>query len=177
MDPFATLGAPRRFDLDLRAVEKAHRELSRALHPDRYVAAGASERRAALERAVLVNEAWRVVRDPVARAEALFTLAGVKVGDTHEPKPPADLLMEMMEAREELSEVRAKRDIAGVRRLIDAMTVRKEQVERALAAGLDGANGTGKDLAPLVGKLGELRYCRRFLEEAEAVQGDLEEPS
>ena len=40
VDPFATLGVPRRFDVDLAAVEKTHRELSRALHPDRYVGAG-----------------------------------------------------------------------------------------------------------------------------------------
>ena len=41
MDPFATLGAPRRFDLDLTALEKTHRELSRALHPDKFTQAGA----------------------------------------------------------------------------------------------------------------------------------------
>ena len=52
MNPFATLGVEPRFDLDLPALEKTHRELSRALHPDKYVGATASERRAALERAV-----------------------------------------------------------------------------------------------------------------------------
>ena len=46
MDPFATLGIARAFDVDLAAVEKMHRELSRALHPDRYV--GASETNAPL---------------------------------------------------------------------------------------------------------------------------------
>ena len=87
MDPFATLGAPRRFDLDLGALEKTHRELSRALHPDRFASAGASERRAVLEKAASVNEAWRALRDPIRRAEALFSLAGIAVGETHEPKP------------------------------------------------------------------------------------------
>ena len=42
-DPFATLGLARAYDVDLRAVEKVHRDLSRALHPDRYVAASATE--------------------------------------------------------------------------------------------------------------------------------------
>ncbi len=51
LDPFAVLGLPRAFDVDLRSAEKAHRELSRALHPDRYASAGASERREALGKA------------------------------------------------------------------------------------------------------------------------------
>ena len=117
MDPFATLGISRSFEVDLGAVEKRHRELSRALHPDRYVAGGASERRAALSRAVEVNEAWRVVRDPIARAEALFALAGIAVGERNEPKPTQALLMEALERREALDEAKAKRDIAAIDRL------------------------------------------------------------
>lgn len=41
-DPFEMLGVERRFDLDLKVLEKTHRELSRALHPDKFVQAGAS---------------------------------------------------------------------------------------------------------------------------------------
>ena len=59
MDPFETLGVEPRFDLDLTALEKRHRELSGALHPDRYTGRPASERRMALDRAIKVNEAWR----------------------------------------------------------------------------------------------------------------------
>jgi molecular chaperone HscB len=86
LDPFATLGVERRFDLDLAVLEKTHRELSRALHPDKYTQTGASERRAALEKAASVNEAWRMVRDPVRRAEALFRVHGIAVGEDNEPK-------------------------------------------------------------------------------------------
>jgi hypothetical protein len=49
--------------------------------------AGASERRAALSKAVEVNEAWRIVRDPIRRAEALLELAGPPSARTGEPKP------------------------------------------------------------------------------------------
>ena len=84
-DPFQTLGVDARFDLDLGAVEKRHRDLSRALHPDRYADASATERRMSLSRAIEVNEAWRALRDPVRRAEALLTRAGVAFGDAGEP--------------------------------------------------------------------------------------------
>ena len=177
MDPFATLGLERTYRLDLRAVEKTHRELSRALHPDRYVGSGASERREALEKAVLVNEAWRIVRDPIRRAEALFTLAGLQVGDTHEPKPATSLLMDMMEQRETLAEARGKRDAKAVDRLVQEMTGRKTAIEEELAAAFEGAGGDPEKLTRLVAKLGELRYYRRFLEEASAILDDLGTPS
>jgi molecular chaperone HscB len=173
IDPFATLGLERTYDLDLRAAEKTHRELSRALHPDRYVASGASERRLALTRAVEVNEAWRIVRDPIRRAEALFALAGVPVGDTHEPKPAASLLMDMMEERETLAASRAKRDAARVGEQVTAMTAREEALERALARAFAEAGGEPAKLVPHVAKLGELRYYRRFLEEASATLDEL----
>src|SRR5258708_14052283 len=96
MDPFATLGMARGFEIDLGAVERAHRELSRALHPDKFVRAGASERRAALDKAVEVNEAWRIVRDPIRRAEALLRLAGVVVVEGRDQKTDPAFLMDML---------------------------------------------------------------------------------
>lgn len=168
MDPFATLGLPRAYAIDLRAAEKAHRELSRALHPDKYASAGASERRDALNRAADVNEAWRIVRDPIRRAEALFQLAGVEVGETKEPKPEAELLMDVLEKREALADAKAARDRATVHALEDEMRTREEKLEGALAA------ATVFD-ASLLGKLGEMRFCRRFLDEASSVVESLDE--
>jgi molecular chaperone HscB len=167
MDPFATLGLPRAYGIDLRAAEKAHRELSRALHPDKFANAGASERRDALTKAADVNEAWRIVRDPVRRAEALFVLAGVEVGETKEPKPDAELLMEVLEKREALADAKVSRNVNAVRALEDEMRAREEKIEKALADAktFDGA---------LVGKLGEMRFYRRFLDEASAVLESLE---
>ena len=177
MDPFATLGLERKYRQDLRAAEKTHRELSRALHPDRYVGHGASERRDALSRAVLVNEAWRVVRDPIRRAEALFTLAGIPVGDTNEPKPDTALLMDMMEQREALGEARAKRDGPAVKALAEGAKARAEATERVLEAAFDARDADRETLTRLVRKLGELRYCRRLLEEISSVMDDLEAAS
>lgn len=172
MDPFQTLGAPRRFDLDLATLEKTHRELSRALHPDRYSQAGASERRAALERAATVNEAWRVLRDPIKRAEALFRLAGLAVGETNEPKASPMFLMEVMEQREELAEARAKRDLAKVRALGESMKARAHVVESAIA---EVFAGEGDDVAAKLPLLGELRFYRRFLDEVEAIEDEAAE--
>src|SRR5690606_32621777 len=76
-DPFTILGIEPRFRLDLERVGARHRELSRALHPDRYVDRPANERRLALSRAIEVNQAFGIVRDPVRRALALLARHGV----------------------------------------------------------------------------------------------------
>ena len=153
--------------MDLRDAERKHRELSRALHPDRYASAGATERRDALAKAADVNEAWRIIRDPVRRAEALFQLAGVEVGETKEPKPDPELLMEVLEKREALAEAKAARDAAKVRALAEEMEGREQTIEAALAeaAAFDSA---------LVTKLGEMRFYRRFADEADAILEQLE---
>jgi molecular chaperone HscB len=170
MDPFATLGAPRRFDLDLAALEKTHRELSRALHPDKFASAGASERRNALEQAANVNEAWRVLRDPIRRAEALFHLEGIEVGETKEPQPSSAFLMEVMEEREALAEARAKKDLDRVRKLAAAVGERMKAAQQRLSAAFDGSSPSADELARLLPLLGEMRFYRRFLDEAAAIE-------
>lgn len=166
MDPFATLGAPRRFDLDLASLEKTHRELSRALHPDKFAQASASERRAALEKAAAVNEAWRMLRDPIKRAEALFRLHGIAVGEDKEPKSSPTFLMEVLEEREALAEARAAKDLEKVSRLGEAMRARTAATEKKLADGF----AAGADPNTLLPLLGELRFYKRFLEEVEAIE-------
>lgn len=170
-DPFEMLGVERRFDLDLAVLEKTHRELSRALHPDRYSQAGASERRAALEKAASVNEAWRTVRDPIRRAEALFRVHGIAVGEDNEPQATPAFLMEVLEEREALADARAAKDLAKVHAVGVAMGGRAKEVEAKLAAGFDRASDPAA-IAKLVPLLGELRFYKRFLDEVSAIEED-----
>ena len=172
-DPFDMLGITPRFDLDLAAVELRHRELSKALHPDRYAGAPAAERRMALSRAIDVNEAFRVVRDPIRRAEALLRRAGAAVGETSEPKPPPALLMEMMEAREELAEAARAKDVGRVGKLGEAMSARQAGILGRLGNAFDAAGADPQKIAEILPVLGELRYIRRFLDEVSAIEEEL----
>jgi molecular chaperone HscB len=174
MDPFATLGIQRTFDVDLAAVEKVHRELSRALHPDRYVKAPASERRAALSKAVEVNEAWRVVRDPIRRADALLALGGAPVDERAGNHASPEFLMDMREQREALAEAKAAKDLEAVRKMAAGIEKRAKEVERELAAAFAGSSDNGPtELKALTGKVGELKYYRRFLDEVSAIEDEL----
>ncbi|MCU0686246.1 MAG: Fe-S protein assembly co-chaperone HscB [Polyangiaceae bacterium] len=190
MDPFDVFGIPPGFDLEIGALERRQRELARVVHPDRFARAGAVERRRALSRAVDVNEALRVLRDPVRRAEALLQRLGVASGELAEPKAPPHLLMEMMEQREALAAAHEDGNKAELERLGAWARAREAGVlgelsagfARALAAVGEGAGGSagegaggkaGEGAGGLVGRLGELRYLRRFVDEVDAFEEDL----
>jgi len=170
LDPFDILGIAPTFDIDIGAVEKRYRDLSRVLHPDKYVGSSAAERRMSLGKAVEVNEAWRLVRDPIRRAEALLRRHGVDVKEGAEPKADTEFLMEMMEQREALSEAKAKHDPAGVQTLATRIRAKETDVLGRLARGFAETSNGSKALVGLVPLVGELRYYRRFLDEVSSIE-------
>ena len=171
VDPFETLGVEPVFGLDLAILEQRHRDLSRALHPDRHAASGAAERRMALGRAIEVNEAFRTLKDPVRRAEALLARRGVHSGEGKEPPASPALLMEVMERREALAEVRQTKNEAALDALDCRSAARKRGARRA-ALGHEFASPS-RNPAEILKRIGELRYYRRFLDEAASIADDL----
>ena len=170
-DPFALLEVEPRFDLDLYLLEKRHRDLSRILHPDRYAGRPAGERQQALGRAIEVNEAFRALRDPVRRGAALLARHGRHADEADTPRADPALLMEVMERREELLEARRSGSKNAVERLTQAVRGREREVEAEIAASFEHEP---PDLARIEALLGELRYHRRFLEEAGMALDELE---
>src|SRR5262245_10522072 len=92
-------------------LEQRYRALSRQFHPDYFYNAPAAERRASLERSSYLNDAYRVLKNPVARIEYLLRLEGVQAegSDRGATKVPAGLLEEVFALNEELDEIRDAR--------------------------------------------------------------------
>ena len=109
-DYFAVFELPRKLAVDADALQRRFYELSRRHHPDFHQAATAEAQGEALTASALVNRAYRALRDPLARVEYLVALErGGRPGDegAGKPKPPMELLAEMMEVQEGLMEARA----------------------------------------------------------------------
>src|SRR5262249_53937047 len=130
---------------------------------DRFAKADPRARRASLQRTVQLNEAWRTLKDPVRRAEALLALAGVPVAAEGGGAVPPALLMETLELREELAEARAAGDDGKVHRMAATMRARIDDTMKGIAAGL--STGTPEALRDVARLLVALRYDRRFLDE------------
>lgn len=172
------MGLAPRFALDLEELAARQRELSKELHPDRFIGRPAGERRAALGKAIEVNEAHRALKNPLTRAEALLAYLGLDLPEGQGPKASPQLLMETMERREALREAARKSDEEAVARL--ATEVKEEEklllsdLERAFfQAVTEGATANSPLAGRIHEKLGNLRYLRRFLDEADAVMDEL----
>ena len=110
-DYFAFMGVPRKLNLDASDLEQRFRALSRQFHPDYFYNATPVERRASLERSSYLNDAYRTLKNPIARVEYLLGLEGFSARGAGEAtegaaKVPAKLLEEVFALNEELDEVR-----------------------------------------------------------------------
>lgn len=172
-DPFETLGIERRFKIDRAAVEQRHRDLSRALHPDKFAQASPAERRLAVEKSAAVNDAFRRVKNPQTRAAALLALAGKPLEENARAEPA--LLMEVMELREALEEVRGLKPEARegkVQGLKDTVLAAVKREEDEIAKAFDGESPAKEAVDRAYAALVKLRYYYRFVEEADAMLDD-----
>src|SRR3981081_4897574 len=76
-DHFSLFGLPRKLWVEMSALEKKFLELSWKLHPDKFVNASLEEQELSLRNSSELNDAYRVLRDPVARVEYLLELEGM----------------------------------------------------------------------------------------------------
>jgi molecular chaperone HscB len=104
-DYFSFMGLARRLILDPSELEQRFRTLSRQFHPDYFYNATPAERRASLERSSYLNDAYRTLKQPIARVEYLLQLEGFAPAESGNKVPPA-LLEEVFALNEELDEIR-----------------------------------------------------------------------
>ena len=152
-------------------LQARHRELSHALHPDRHAGKTPAERRHALGKAIEVNDAFRQLKNPLTRGRALLARLGHALEEGQEAKPPAELLMDMMEQREALAEVRESGDQQALSLLSQQIESRRRQAIDALTQAFAEADQV--DAAKASEILSELRYYARFLEEAGAIADEM----
>lgn len=124
-DYFAFFGLPHKLKVDVLALEREMYMLSRKLHPDLYVRATTQEQQWSLEQSSKLNDAYRTLRDPIARTEYLLKLEGVELeeqskqateqaratGELKKQVVPPDLLEEVFELNMQLEELKANKKL------------------------------------------------------------------
>jgi len=176
---FDVLGLPRGVDVDAGALERAYRERSLRVHPDRAGKEDPRERRMALERTALLNEAYRTLRAAEPRAFYLLRLHGVdlKKDEARGITVPPQLLEEVLEMREQLDAAREAGDEEQINALSERVRVQSAATLSTARSALGRLERNPADDAARVEAsqaLARLRYHHRFLEAAEG--GDEEEP-
>jgi molecular chaperone HscB len=110
-DYFTFFGLRRRLRLDMKDLDHRFRALSRLFHPDYFHNGTTTERLASLERSSYLNDAFRTLRDPMARLEYLLKLEGFTPKESRDAttKVPQGLLEEVFELNEELEAIQDMR--------------------------------------------------------------------
>jgi len=160
-----------RLDLDLRDLEKKFYALSRQYHPDRYTLKSRGEQQYALDATAILNDAYRTLRDPLARAEYLLKENGFDIGEQGSKSVPPELLEEVFELNMALEELRggdesarqslddARNKFTGMRDAIDT-----ELAEKFRAYDESRERGV---LERIRGILNRRRYIRNLINEVE----------
>lgn len=177
---FEVLGLQPSYFIDRAELESRYREGQRHSHPDRFSRATAAERAQVLRRATDLNDAYRVLKHDVRRAEYLLSLFGIDLSESAEQaggkKRTLDslFLAEVLELREELQDAHSANDTAQIGRIGDEIKRRMAHELQELGAGFARLDATSAadpaQLESLAEVLLRLRYYQRFLDEISAQQ-------
>lgn len=154
-DDFTLFGLPQRFALERAELDARWRALQAEAHPDRFAADGAAAQRVAMQWAMRINEAYRRLKDPLARATYLCELRGAPVRAEDNTAMPASFLMQQMTWREALDEADS---LEAVEVLDDEVRADEKRRFARVAAALDEA----ADAAAAAAEVRALMFVARF---------------
>ena len=171
---FELFGLPPRFALDAGALDVRWKELQRQVHPDKFAAQGAAAQRVAMQWSARINEAYRRLKSPLQRAAYLCELNGAPIDAENNTAMPPAFLMQQMELREALAEVRGAPDpqarLDALLREIGGLI--KTQIAQ-IAVQFEEA--TPEQLNAAVQTVQKMQFLNKLHAEAEAIEADLEE--
>ena len=134
---FELFGLPERFRFDPALLDRAYHALQGEVHPDRHAAASATEQRIALQSSARVNEAYRALKDPVARAQYLLSLHGVEAFDETDTSLPLDFLERQLERREIADTALTEGDARALDTLLREVRAEARELEQRVSSLLD----------------------------------------
>jgi molecular chaperone HscB len=85
---YQLFGIPRSLNISLDQLQKRFYELSRQLHPDRFMQKPEAERQQALDKSSELNDAYRTLKDPIKRAQYLLREEGFDIGEQRSKDVP-----------------------------------------------------------------------------------------
>ena len=171
---FELFGLPQTFEVDRDLLDSRYRELQRTVHPDRFVSASDQERRISMQQAIRINEGYQTLKDPLRCGRYLLELSGYEFNDEHHTTSDPVFLMEQMELREALGEVRGSSDpLEKLGSIMDRIAADFDALAVELKDYLAAGSANNHDMA--ADTLMKMQFYRRLDEEAGDMEAMLED--
>lgn len=165
-DYFTFFGLERKLSLDTRDLQTRFYALSRQFHPDRFARQNATNQQYALDATALLNDAYRVLKDPVQRAEYLLSQEGFDIGEQRSNDVPPELLEEVFELNMLLEETPERTELEASRRRFQTMLTAADSELLAQFSKYD-ASADRSTLQAIRGTLNRRRYIQNLVRDVE----------
>jgi molecular chaperone HscB len=162
LNHFELLGLIQTFDIDPAALRQRYLQVARGVHPDQH--GDSAESDTSLRLSAQLNEAYRVLVDPVLRAEYLLELSGGAPASSDKSVLEGVLSSALM-LREEIGDAKAGGDQAALARCATRVhQLHEDTLGRigALARQLPGDDQTRRQLRAT---LNSIKYYQKLLAE------------
>jgi molecular chaperone HscB len=114
------------FVIDLSALKREFLQLQARAHPDMHPQADKKRAEALSAR---INEAYKTLQNPLLRAQYLLSLRGIEVAEDETAKvEDPELLMEVLEAREQIEEAQSEEELVEMTNSNDGRIRGSEEV-------------------------------------------------
>ena len=168
-NPFALFDLPVVFQVDSALLNERYLALQKSLHPDNFSAASAQEQRLAIQKSAEINDALRILKDPIARADIIIAL---NTGEQENPEEKSnndiDFLMQQMEWRETLENIENRQDTDELTAFAQEINQIRHAILSELSTALDAQQW---DIARAI--TDKLRFIKKLQAEIERVEETL----
>ncbi|WP_314815403.1 Fe-S protein assembly co-chaperone HscB [Aggregatibacter segnis] len=168
-NPFALFDLPVAFQVDSVLLNERYLALQKSLHPDNFSAASAQEQRLAIQKSAEINDALRILKDPITRADSIIA---INTGETENPEEKSnndiDFLMQQMEWRETLENIENRQDTDELTAFAKEINQIRHAILSELSTALDAQHW---DIARAI--TDKLRFIKKLQAEIERVEETL----
>ena len=168
-NPFALFDLPVAFQVDSALLNERYLALQKSLHPDNFSAASAQEQRLAIQKSAEINDALRILKDPITRADSIIA---INTGETENPEEKSnndiDFLMQQMEWRETLENIENRQDTDELTAFAKEINQIRHAILSELSTALDAQHW---DIARAI--TDKLRFIKKLQTEIERVEETL----
>lgn len=174
MNYFQLFDLPEQFELDLTELGSRYLALQKRFHPDNFAAGSERDRLLSVQQTANINDAYHSLKQPLLRAEHLLALRGLKISNEQRSFTEPAFLMQQMELREQLAEVREQADpeqaIADIeQQLLRQRKLLQNNLNQALCAGTTEQDQLAAELVR------KLKFFYKLQQELELIEQQLQD--